>query len=160
MSAFGNFDAEVHPSKLQTILPCDSSQLEAILAIKSGAHLVLEGPPGTGKSQTIANVIAECLADGKTVLFVSEKAAALEVVKQRLDDRNLGDFALNCHSHKASKKEIVAELGRCLNLPCEEYASRDGERLHAVLPQTEIEYKEKNAEPYASRCRANDEVIC
>ncbi len=79
------FDAEVHPSKLHTILPCDASQLEAILAIKSGASLVLDGPPGTGKSQTIANVIAECLADGKTVLFVSEKAAALEVVKQRLD---------------------------------------------------------------------------
>src|SRR5439155_14453245 len=101
-----------------------SSQLEAILAIKSGASLVLDGPPGTGKSQTIANVIAECLADGKTVLFVSEKSAALEVVKQRLDEQNLGDFALNCRSHKASKKEIVTELGRCLNLPCEEYASR------------------------------------
>ena len=57
------FDAEIHPSKLQTILPCDSSQLEAILAIKSGASLVLDGPPGTGKSQTIANVIAECLAN-------------------------------------------------------------------------------------------------
>ncbi|MCX7406607.1 MAG: hypothetical protein NTZ32_00820 [Planctomycetales bacterium] len=92
------YDAEVHPSKLHTILPCDSSQLEAILAIKSGASLVLDGPPGTGKSQTIANVIAECLADGKTVLFVSEKAAALEVVKQRLDNRNLGDFALNRHT--------------------------------------------------------------
>ncbi len=52
------FDAEVHPSKLHTILPCDASQLEAILAIKSGASLVLDGPPGTGKSQTIANVIA------------------------------------------------------------------------------------------------------
>ena len=71
-------------TKLHTILPCDSSQLEAILAIKSGASLVLDGPPGTGKSQTIANVIAECLADGKTVLFVSEKAAVLEVIKQRL----------------------------------------------------------------------------
>ena len=55
------FDAEVHPSKLQTILPCDSSQLEAILAIKSGASLVLDGPPGTRKSQTIANVVAECM---------------------------------------------------------------------------------------------------
>jgi len=55
-------DAEVHPSKLHTILPCDASQLEAILAIKSGASLVLDDPPGTRKSQTIANVIAECLA--------------------------------------------------------------------------------------------------
>ncbi len=121
------FDAEVHPTKLHTILPCDSSQLEAILAINSGTSLVLDRPPGTGKSQTIANVIAECLADGKTVLFVSEKAAALEVVKQRLGQRNLGDFALNRHSHKASKKEIVTELGRWLNLPCEEYVGRDGD---------------------------------
>ena len=63
------FDAEVHPSKLHTILPCDSSQLEAILAINSGASLVLDGPPGTGKSQTIANVIAECLADPTRAAF-------------------------------------------------------------------------------------------
>ena len=140
------FDAEAHPSKRHAVLPCDASQLEAILAIKSGASLVLDGSPGTGKSQTIANVIAECLADGRTVLFVSEKVAALEVVQQRLDQRNLGDFALNWHSHKASKKEIVTELWRCLNLPCEECASRDGRRLQAVLPQTEIEYKEANAE--------------
>ena len=56
------FDAEVHPSKRQTIRPCDSSQLEAILAIKSGASLALDGPPGTDKSQTRANVIAEYLA--------------------------------------------------------------------------------------------------
>ena len=64
------FDAEVHSSKLHTILPCDSSQLEVILTIKSETSLVLDGPPGTGKSQTIANVIAECLGwatppDGK-----------------------------------------------------------------------------------------------
>ena len=81
------FDAEAHPSKRHAVLPCDASQLEAILAIKSGASLVRDRPPGTGKRQTIANVIAECLADGKMVLFVSEKVAALEVVKQRLDDR-------------------------------------------------------------------------
>ena len=85
-------------------------------AVKRGAHLVLDGPPGTGKSQTIANVIAEFLAAGKTVLFVSEKTAALEVVKRRLDRCGLGDYCLELHSHKASKKEVVAELGRCLEL--------------------------------------------
>jgi hypothetical protein len=74
---------------------------------------VLDGPPGTGKSQTIANIIAESLATGKTVLFVSEKAAARQVVKRRLDASNLGDFCLECH--KANKKEVIAELGRCLD---------------------------------------------
>jgi len=118
------FDAKIHPSKLHTVLPCDASQLEAILATKDGASLVLDGPPGTGKSQTIANIIAESLADGKTVLFVSEKAAALEVVKRRLDRANLGDFVLDCHSHKASKKEVIEELGRCLGLNTERYNDR------------------------------------
>ena len=98
------------------ILDADSSQHEAIEAVKRGAHLVIDGPPGTGKSQTIANIIAECLAAGKTVLFVSEKTAALDVVKRRLDECGLGDFCLELHSHKANKREVVAELGRCLDL--------------------------------------------
>ncbi len=77
ISAPADFDDRVHPKDVHTILDSDSSQLEAILAAKSGMSLVLDGPPGTGKSQTIANIIAESLAAGKTVLFVSEKAAAL-----------------------------------------------------------------------------------
>ena len=77
---------------------------------------MLDGPPGTGKSQTIANVIAEFLAVGKTVLFVSEKAAALEVVQRRLQERSLDDFCLACHSHRANKRAVLAELGRCLGL--------------------------------------------
>ena len=87
-------DDRIHPKQVHTILDCDSSQLEAIIAVKNGVNLVLDGPPGTGKSQTIANIIAEFLAEKKTVLFVSEKAAALEVVKRRLDSRRLGDFCL------------------------------------------------------------------
>ena len=129
-----DFDDRVHPKDVHTILDSDSSQLEAILAAKSGMSLVLDGPPGTGKSQTIANIIAESLAAGKTVLFVSEKAAALEVVKRRLDASNLGDFCLECHSHKANKKEVIAELGRCLSLPSEEYHDQSEEltRLQSV----------------------------
>lgn len=98
------------------ILDADSSQHEAIAAATRGASLVLDGPPGTGKSQTIANIIAAFLADGKSVLFVSEKAAALEVVQRRLQDKKLADFCLACHSHKTRKGEVVAELGRCLGL--------------------------------------------
>ena len=109
-------DEVVPPVQAIHILDADSSQHEAIEAVKRGAHLVMDGPPGTGKSQTIANMIAEALAAGKTVLFVSEKTAALEVVKKRLDRCGLGDFCLELHSHKANKREVVTELGRCLEL--------------------------------------------
>jgi very-short-patch-repair endonuclease len=109
-------DEVVPPVQAIHILDADSSQHEAIEAVKRGAHLVMDGPPGTGKSQTIANMIAEALSAGKTVLFVSEKTAALEVVKRRLDRCGLGDFCLELHSHKANKREVVAELGRCLEL--------------------------------------------
>jgi very-short-patch-repair endonuclease len=109
-------DARVSPETVTHILDADSSQHEALEAVKGGADVVIDGPPGTGKSQTIANAIAELLAAGRTILFVSEKTAALEVVKRRLDERGLGDFCLELHSHKANKREVAAELGRCLDL--------------------------------------------
>ncbi len=115
------FDNCISPSDIHLILDSDSSQMEAIVATKHGINLVLDGPPGTGKSQTIANIVAECLASNKSVLFVSEKVAALDVVKRRLDSQNLGDFCLECHSHKANKKRILEELNRCLSLPAERY---------------------------------------
>ena len=65
----------------------DTSQTLAIHDVRKGKNLIIQGPPGTGKSQTIANVIASAVADGKTVLFVAEKMAALEVVKRRLTMR-------------------------------------------------------------------------
>jgi very-short-patch-repair endonuclease len=127
-----DLDRQTHPARTFHILDADSSQHEAIAAATRGASLVLDGPPGTGKSQTIANVIAEFLAAGKTVLFVSEKAAALEVVQRRLQDRGLGDFCLACHSHKENKREVVAELSRCLSLAPEN--GRDmGEELQELL---------------------------
>jgi very-short-patch-repair endonuclease len=127
-----DLDRHVHPSRTFQILDADSSQQEAIAAVMRGASLVLDGPPGTGKSQTIANLIAESLAAGKTVLFVSEKAAALEVVQRRLQDRGLADFCLACHSHKANKREVVAELGRCLSLESDG-AEDSGEELERLF---------------------------
>ena len=109
-------DEKVPPQATAQILDADSSQQAAIEAVKRGAHLVLDGPPGTGKSQTIANLIAEFLATGKTVLFVSEKTAALEVVRRRLEACRLGDFCLELHSHRANRRAVLAELGRCLEL--------------------------------------------
>ena len=118
-------EADPSPADHHLILDCDGSQLAAIAAVKNGSHLILDGPPGTGKSQTIANIIAESLAAGKTVLFVSEKAAALDVVKHRLDLKKLGDFCLECHSHKANKRAVIEELGRCLSHEPEQYPSQD-----------------------------------
>ena len=76
----------------------------------------MDGPAGHGKSQTIANMIAECLPKDKTVLFVSEKAAALEVVQKRLRAAGLGDYTLELHSHKATRKEVAQQLGASLEL--------------------------------------------
>ncbi len=95
-------------------LDCDASQLAAILAAAGGKSFVLQGPPGTGKSQTITNLIAQCLATGRTVLFVSEKIAALEVVHRRLAAAGLADFCLPLHSHRAKKREVITDLGRVL----------------------------------------------
>jgi Uncharacterized conserved protein (DUF2075) len=73
-------------------------------------NLVIQGPPGTGKSQTIANMIANAVDAGKRVLFLSEKQAALEVVKRRLDRAGLGDFCLELHSDKASPKSVIESI--------------------------------------------------
>lgn len=71
---------------------------------------MLEGPPGTGKSQTIANIIADSIGHGKRVLFVAEKMAALSVVRHRLEEDGLGPFCLELHSAQASRKEVLAQL--------------------------------------------------
>lgn len=100
--------------ELHNVVDADASQSEAIEMMKRGRSFVLQGPPGTGKSQTITNMIAECLADGKTVLFVSEKLAALSVVYAKLKAAGLEEFCLELHSHKASKKQVIDELHRTL----------------------------------------------
>lgn len=103
-------DRYLHPSQNYCPLPADSSQLAAVVAAAQGHDFVLEGPPGTGKSQTIANLIAQCLAMNKTVLFVAEKTAALEVVYRRLKEVGLEEFCLELHSHKANKLEVLKQL--------------------------------------------------
>ncbi len=89
-------------------IPADSSQLMAVADGVAGRTFVLEGPPGTGKSQTITNLLARALADGKRVLFVAEKRAALDVVKVRMDAVGLGPFSLDLHD-KGSKPAIVRQ---------------------------------------------------
>jgi len=88
----------------------DSSQHSALIDAVDGKNIVIEGPPGTGKSQTITNLIAAALSQGKRVLFVAEKLAALEVVRRRLDATGLGEFCLELHSHKSQKRKILDEV--------------------------------------------------
>jgi very-short-patch-repair endonuclease len=103
-------------SDMLHVVDCDSSQTLAVHEVRSGRDLVIQGPPGTGKSQTIANIIASAIADGKTVLFVAEKMAALEVVKRRLDQAGVGDACLELHSNKANKRLVLNELKRVWEL--------------------------------------------
>ena len=121
-------------TELHFVKDADSSQTEAVMAVKQGSNLVIQGPPGTGKSQTITNIISESLSDGKTVLFVAEKMAALEVVKRRLDECHLGDTVLELHSHKSNKRIVLEELKRTLELGAPEVKDHSSERLrHARL---------------------------
>ncbi len=127
--------ASLDPFDVHHVKDADPSQMSVVEEIRRGQSLVVEGPPGTGKSQTIVNVIAELLADDRSVLFVSEKLAALEVVKDRLDDVGLGDFCLELHSDTASRSEFLDELERLANLdsydadvPTEVYRELDSRR--------------------------------
>ena len=116
---------------LHTVVDADSSQIEAIEMVKTGRSFVLQGPPGTGKSQTITNIIAECLHDGKKVLFVSEKLAALSVVYDKLRQAGLEEFCLELHSHKSSKKEVIAELVKTLRADKSAVSSRADAEVQA-----------------------------
>jgi len=106
------YDIDSHKTavKIPLVLDADSSQHSAIVDVLDGKNVVIEGPPGTGKSQTISNIIATLMAEGKSVLFVSEKLAALEVVHKRLSSIGLGDFCLELHSHKTQKLKVLDSL--------------------------------------------------
>ena len=109
-------DRKVKPSDLAVPMSADSSQLAAIKASADGKSFVLHGPPGTGKSQTITNMIASALMQGKSVLFVAEKMAALSVVEKRLDKIGIGPFCLELHSNKSSKSAVLDQLSEVLEV--------------------------------------------
>jgi very-short-patch-repair endonuclease len=124
--AADTIDQTIDPADLFTPLSADSSQVAAIVSAQRGSDFVLFGPPGTGKSQTIANAIVNCLAHNKTVLFVSQKTAALEVVRQRMNAIGLGNYCLEVHSTKAQKSSVLEQLAtawRERNLVTEEHWS-------------------------------------
>lgn len=96
-------------------VPADSSQLDAVAEAVADRTFVLEGPPGTGKSQTITNLLAHALVSGKRVLFVAEKRAALDVVKDRLDAVGLGPFSLDLHDKGARPNAVRSQIREALD---------------------------------------------
>jgi very-short-patch-repair endonuclease len=109
-------DDALSPADVIHVTDADSSQAVVVAEIAQGRNLVVQGPPGTGKSQTITNAIAAAVHAGKRVLFVSEKMAALDVVKRRLDHIGLGPMTLELHSHKARKSEVLEDLKATMDL--------------------------------------------
>jgi DNA polymerase III delta prime subunit len=110
-------DAEIPVERLDHVMEMDGSQSLAAEAVRRGGHVVIQGPPGTGKSQTIATIIAQAVLDGRSVLFVAEKLAALEVVERRLAQVGLGPACLELHSEKQSKRAVLDELRATLAAP-------------------------------------------
>jgi very-short-patch-repair endonuclease len=111
-----NLDDDYRPGDIMCPISADSSQLTAICAAGEGKSVVLHGPPGTGKSQTITNIISHALAMGKSVLFVAEKMAALTVVQRRLSQICLAPFCLEVHSNKSRKKDVLEQLRIALEI--------------------------------------------
>ena len=133
-----NLDDLLDPADLGHVMDADASQAAVIEMAAGGRSMVVQGPPGTGKSQTIANVIAAAARQGKTILFIAEKMAALEVVHDRLRASGLDALCLELHSHKANKKAVLDELKRTLELGRVSSGARD------VATETKIARDELN----------------
>lgn len=112
-SAFpADYDVESMPTgeAPPLVLPADVSQHSALVDVCARKSLAVEGPPGTGKSQTIANMIAAALHESRRVLFVAEKRAALEVVARRLEALGFGPLMLELHSERSTKSQVIESL--------------------------------------------------
>lgn len=103
-------DNENIQSEYPIIFDADSSQHSALMDVVDGKNLIIEGPPGTGKSQTISNIIAATIAQNKSVLFVADKMAALDVVQRKLKKAGLDEFCLELHSHKSQKSKVIEKI--------------------------------------------------
>ena len=125
-------DRQLSPADIVLPIIADSSQLEAIYEAVHDKTFILHGPPGTGKSQTITNIIANALYKGKRVLFVAEKMAALSVVQNRLAGIGLAPFCLEIHSNKTKKSTVISQLKETTEIirrtPPEEFM-KEAERL-------------------------------
>lgn len=122
----------VHPKEEFLVTEADSSQQVAIASILQGQSALLHGPPGTGKSQTITNLISSLAARGKRVLFVAEKRAALEVVLSRLEEAGLGHLAIDLHGAESTPKKVLARVAKSLEA-LETSHLPDTEDMHDIL---------------------------
>jgi len=109
-----DFSADAPPGE-RLVLDADSSQQAVIDAVRGGANLVVKGPPGTGKSQTIANLIACLASEGRRTLFVAEKRSAIDAVIGRLEGLGLGDIVLDVYDGATNRRRLAQELGRALD---------------------------------------------
>jgi transcription elongation GreA/GreB family factor len=98
------------------VLDADSSQFSTLVDVAAGKNLAVEGPPGTGKSQTIVNAIAGALASGRKVLFVAEKLAALNVVRSRLESVGLGPYLLTLQAERSTREQVIDSLRKRLDI--------------------------------------------
>ncbi len=126
---------DVEPQAPVLVTDADASQVSAVIDAAGGTSLVIQGPPGTGKSQTITNIIANAMWQGKSILFVSEKMAALGVVKDRLDHMGLGLFCLEVHSAKASKTQVLQRLKERMDAGRVRSNAEEIERARTALRQ-------------------------
>lgn len=145
-------DPAVEAKAPYLVLDADSSQFSTIVDVSDGKNLAVEGPPGTGKSQTIVNAIANALAQGKKVLFVAEKMAALEVVKARLEAVGLGEFLLPLQAERSSREQVIQSVRARLEME-PTGAPRDYEDRLEKFRQTRSElanYVEVISRPFGS----------
>ena len=132
----GPLDADSDVDAIAQNLPlmADAAQARVVADAVEGRSLVVEGPPGTGKSQTVANLVFRALATGRTVMFVAEKASALDVVARRLrEEAGIGDLLLNLHDNGMKPPEVRRALRRALELRAPGFDAAQAAGLRARL---------------------------
>jgi very-short-patch-repair endonuclease len=138
-----DFPDTMAPQLEHLVLDADASQSQAINMALAGSDVIVQGPPGTGKSQTIANLIAELVANGKTVLFVTEKRAAIDAVFKRLQQVGLDELLLDLHGRQTQRGQFAAELDKALD---------------AHAGQRELDFTEEHRRLAETRKQLNDRV--
>ena len=141
LSKFELEEIDFDEKSIPYVSEIDSTQAKALYKVSQGENLVIKGPPGTGKSQTIVNIIASSIKKGKSVLFVTEKLAALKVVKNRMDELGLGEAVLELHSNKTNKASFYNELKSTMSL----------KEIDAISPEKDIRNLTKLREELNSR---------
>lgn len=127
-------DPDVERRVPHLVMDADASQFSSLVDVANGANVAIEGPPGSGKSQTIVNLIASAMADGKKVLFVAEKLTALDVVRNRLDAVGLGEFVLPLQAGRGSRDAVFQSLEDRLMMESPPAGSAEAHRArHASL---------------------------